>query len=246
MTRAAGLAKYMPVSAKPLLVLWDIDHTLIDGGEVSRRGYAAAFRRVSGRDLEQAWQFDGRTELAAATEVLRLHGIDPGNGTLERFTGLIVEELRERAAEFTREGRVLPGAIEALRGLQAIDAVRQSVLTGNLYPIAVLKLTALGLDGYLDLRIGAFGGDAFERTGLPAAAFARTQEHLGHRHSGDDTVIIGDTPRDMATARAAGARAIAVATGTATADQLRAAGADVVLADLTDTDAVVQAVRRNQ
>jgi phosphoglycolate phosphatase len=236
----------MLVSAKPLLVLWDIDHTLIDGGGVSRRGYAAAFRRISGRELEQAWQFDGRTELAAATDVLRLHGIDPGNGTLERFTGLIVEELRDRAAEYAHEGRVLPGAIEALRALQAITGVRQSVLTGNLYPIAVLKLTALGIDGYLDLRIGAFGGDAFERTALPAAAFARIEKLLGHRLGGDDTVIIGDTPRDMATATAVGARAIGVTTGTSTADQLGAAGADVVFADLTDTDAVVRAVRGNK
>ena len=92
MTSATGLAKYWLVPAKPLLVLWDIDHTLIDGGGVSRRGYAAAFRRIAGRDLEQPWQFDGRTELAAATEVLRLDNDPnaPENGRLElqMFGGL--------------------------------------------------------------------------------------------------------------------------------------------------------------
>jgi phosphoglycolate phosphatase len=121
------------------------------------------------------------------------------------------------------------------------------VLTGNLRAIAVLKLTAVGLTGpglaaWLDLRVGAFGDDGYERTELPDVAFGRAEKHLGRRYSGADTVIIGDTLRDVATARAAGARAIAVATGTVSAADLAAAGADVVLADLTDTAAVLEAV----
>jgi phosphoglycolate phosphatase len=223
----------------PLLVLWDIDHTLIDGGGASRRAYAAAFRRATGRELELIWQFDGRTELAAASEVLRAHGVDPG---LERFLDLIVEELEARAGELRSEGRVLPGAVSALTALAGLG-VTQSVLTGNLRAIAVLKLTALGLEDLLDLRVGAFGDDGYERTDLPEAAFGRTEKYLGHRYSGQDTVIIGDTLRDVATAKAAGARAIAVATGTVSAADLAAAGADVVLPDLADTGAVLAAIR---
>ncbi|MFD2356394.1 HAD family hydrolase [Nonomuraea ferruginea] len=75
-----------------------------------------------------------------------------------------------------------------------------------------------------------------------AHAFKRTERHLGHRHSGADTVIIGDTLRDIATAHAAGARIVAVATGTDSVAELRAAGADIVLPDLTDTCALQRAV----
>jgi phosphoglycolate phosphatase len=103
-------------------------------------------------------------------------------------------------------------------------------------------VAVFGLADYLDLRLGAFGGDAFERADLPAHAWRRAERVLGHRFRGADTVIIGDTLLDVAAGRAAGARVVAVATGPATAGDLRAAGADVVLPDLTDTQAVVDAV----
>ncbi|MFE3202033.1 HAD family hydrolase [Embleya sp. NPDC055664] len=226
----------------PRLVLWDIDHTLIDGGKVSRRAYAAAFRQVAGRALEQPWQFDGRTEMAAASEVLRLHGLSPEDGLLAAFLDLIVAELRQREAELAAEGRVLAGALEALTALGTMPDVRQSVLTGNLYALAVLKMNVFGLADHVDFRVGAYGEDAYERIDLPARAFARTEEHLGRRHVGADTVIVGDTLRDVATARAAGARSVAVATGLTSAAALTAAGADVVLTDLADTEEVLSAL----
>ncbi|WP_424642577.1 HAD family hydrolase [Embleya sp. AB8] len=230
------------VGSDSRLVLWDIDHTLIDGGTVSRRAYAAAFRQVSGRSLDQPWQFDGRTELAAASEVLRAHGLPTEGGMLDAFLELIVAELRQREAELAAEGRVLAGAQEALTAIGAVPGVCQSVLTGNLYALAELKLTVFGLTEHVDLRVGAYGDDAYERIDLPARAFARTEEHLGRRHVGADTVIVGDTLRDVATARAAGARCVAVATGTTSAAALTEAGADVVLTDLADTDEVLAAL----
>ncbi|MFC4058180.1 HAD hydrolase-like protein [Planomonospora corallina] len=190
----------MTVPPTPLLVLWDIDHTLIDSGTVSQQVYATAFQKA----------------LAA--------------------------EMGDRAAAMSAEGRVLPGAVAALTALGAVPGVYQSVLTGDLRAIAELKMRAFGLDGHVDFRLGAYGEDAYERTGLPAHAFRRTERHLGRRHSGADTVIIGDTLRDIATARAAGAGIVAVTTGSHSAAELRAAGADVVLTDLSDTAAVLHAV----
>ena len=154
----------------------------------------------------------------------------------------LVAELSARAGELAANGRALPGASEALTAVRAVVGVHQSVLTGNLYPLAKLKLATFGLDPHLDLRIGAFGGDALERTDLPTHAFDRTQRCLGRRFTGLETVIIGDTPRDIHTAQAVGAKAIGISTGTATAPQLWAAGADVVLSDLSDLDAVLDAV----
>jgi phosphoglycolate phosphatase len=230
----------------PLLVLWDIDHTLIDAGTVLRPAYAAAFHKATGIALEQPWRFDGRTELAAATDALRAHGLDPEGGLLDTFTGLLVAEHRARADDLATGGHVLPGAADALTAVGGVPGVRQSVLTGNLYPLAVLKMTVFGLAAHVDFRLGAYGGDTFERTGLPVHAFDRTEQHLGRRHSGADTVIIGDTLRDVATAHAAGARIVAVATGTSSVAELSSAGADIVLPDLTDTAAVLSAVTTSQ
>ncbi|WP_331766876.1 HAD hydrolase-like protein [Embleya sp. NBC_00896] len=115
-------------------------------------------------------------------------------------------------------------------------------MVGNLYSLAVLKMNVFGLAGHVDFRIGAYGDDAYERVDLPARAFARTEEHLGRRHVGADTVIVGDTLRDVATARAVGARCVAVATGTTSLAPLTTAGADAVLPDLADTAAVLDAV----
>jgi len=224
------------------LVLWDIDQTLIEVGGATRQAYGAAFFRVAGRPLDQPWAFNGRTELAAATDVLRAHGIEASPGYVDAFIALVVEELHSRADQMRREGRVLPGADAALRACHGVAGLKQSVLTGNLYPLAALKVSVFGLGEHLDLRLGAFGGDAFERTDLPAHAWRRAERVLGHRFRGADTVIIGDTLLDVAAGRAAGARVVAVATGPAPADDLRAAGADAVLPDLTDTQAVLSAV----
>jgi phosphoglycolate phosphatase-like HAD superfamily hydrolase len=226
----------------PRLVLWDIDQTLIEVGGATRKAYAAAFAKAVGRPLDQPWGFNGRTELGAIAHVLAAHGVPATTELTDAFIALIVDELHERADEIRRDGRVLPGAAEALRATAALPGVHQSVLTGNLYSLAVLKLDIFELAEFFDLRIGAFGGDDADRLALPAYAWRRAQDQLGHRFAGPDTVIVGDTVLDVATGKAAGARVVAVATGPAAAEELAAAGADVVLPDLRDTAAVLAAV----
>lgn len=226
----------------PRLVLWDIDQTLIEAGTVGRAAYATAFARVTGQELNHPWQFDGRTELAAASDVLRLHGFAAEGALLADFIGDIVAEAHRRADELAATAILLSGAAQARRAVGAVPGVLQSVLTGNLYPLAVLKLAAFGLSEHLDLRVGAYGGDAFDRCDLPRHALARAENLLGHRYQPRDVTIIGDTCRDVEAALTVGARAVAVATGTTPAHELAAAGATVVLDDLTDTKAVVEAV----
>ena len=230
------------VRTGPLLVLWDVDQTLIEVGGATRAAYAAAFATAVGRPLDQPWQFNGRTELAAVAHVLAAHGVEPTPEITDAFIALIVEELHDRAAQIRRQGRLLPGALDALRAVAEQPGVHQSVLTGNLYPLAVLKLSIFEIAGYLDLRIGAFGGDDVDRLALPPHAWERAARHLGHAFGGADTVIVGDTVLDVATGRNAGAQVVAVATGPATGAELAAAGADVVFDDLRDTAAVLAAI----
>ncbi|WFB08772.1 haloacid dehalogenase-like hydrolase [Streptomyces sp. LX-29] len=222
--------------------MWDIDHTLIDGGGVSRQAYAAAFTRVTGQPLREMADMTGRTELAITAETLRLHGFAPDPAIIGRFTATLADELRARSAALAAAGRVLPGAVEALSALTGHEGVHQSVLTGNMRSLAELKLAVFGLADLIDFETGGYGDDAAERTALLACAWERTRSRLGRRFTGADTVIIGDTVLDIATAKAGGALAIAVATGTTTAEKLSAAGADIVLPDLVDTTAVVRAV----
>jgi phosphoglycolate phosphatase len=228
--------------ANPRLVLWDVDQTLIEVGGVSRRAYATTLHKLCGMALDRPWQFNGRTELAAVAEVLRSHGVDPSPDAVASFIELVVEELRAREDEMRREGRVLAGAQAALRACRAEPRIHQSLLTGNVFPLAELKMSVFGLAEHLDLRIGAYGGDSVERTELPPHAWARAERVLHHRFTGAETVIVGDTLLDVATGLAVDANVVAVATGSATESELRAAGAHVVLPDLTDTCAVVDAV----
>jgi phosphoglycolate phosphatase-like HAD superfamily hydrolase len=123
--------------------------------------------------------------------------------------------------------------------------VYQSVLTGSIRPVAEMKLAALGLRDGLDLCIGAYGDDHEDRTQLVHVARRRAAGVHGQNaaaFSGTATVIVGDTPLDVSAALDAGARVVGVASGAYSADDLRAAGAQVVLTDLVDTAVVLRAL----
>jgi phosphoglycolate phosphatase len=120
--------------------------------------------------------------------------------------------------------------------------VIQSILTGNTRPSAEIKLRAFDLDRYLNFDIGAYGTDDDTRANLVGIARQRAEKAHGVNFDADATVLLGDTPNDVAAALASGARIIAVATGKDTAADLSAAGANRVLADLADTPAVLAAI----
>jgi len=146
-------------------------------------------------------------------------------------------------------GAVAPGGADAHGGTAADDpaqlCVVQSVLTGNVQPIAEVKLGAAGLTGHLDLSIGAYGEAHEVRAELVHLARRNAARRYGTDFAGEQTVLVGDTALDVAAALATGARVVGVATGGTTADELVAAGADAVLPDLADTDAVLAAILGN-
>jgi phosphoglycolate phosphatase len=115
------------------------------------------------------------------------------------------------------------------------------VLTGNIRPNAVTKLSVFELDGYLDFEIGGYGSDDEVRANLVGIARDRASAKYGLQFDERNTVLIGDTLRDVQAGQHGGARVIAVATGSHSAEALRIAGADVVLPDLRDTRAVMEA-----
>ncbi|MCX4752493.1 HAD family hydrolase [Kitasatospora purpeofusca] len=219
-----------------LIVLWDIDHTLIDNGGVSKEIYASAFSSIAGHPPVAPAATDGRTDRLIMREMFLLHGLAVPEWPV--VNGALETAGRQLTAALRRRGCVLPGVRETLESVQREGWLISSVLTGNIAENARTKLSAFDLDGLVDLGVGAYGADDVERQALVPVARLRVSQACGLPVS-TPVVLVGDTPRDVEAALANDTEIIAVATGVHSADQLRDAGAHVVLADLTDTDSVI-------
>ncbi|MFA1538051.1 HAD family hydrolase [Actinomadura monticuli] len=224
------------------LVLWDIDHTLISIGGLSGEIYRRTFEQVTGRSIRELADMTGATDLAIITATLQLHEIEPTRELVTEFARQLGGAFDACRAEVAVRGHVLPGARAALDALAAHETVLQSVLTGNAAPIARCKLAAFHLERFFDLEVGAYGMDDTTRPPMVRLARRRLQQLRGITTDAAHTVLIGDTPKDVEAGHEGGARVVAVATGSSTVADLRAAGAELVLDDLADTNAVVRAV----
>ncbi|MBX6721794.1 MAG: haloacid dehalogenase-like hydrolase [Dactylosporangium sp.] len=224
------------------LVLWDIDHTLIETRGVGSQFYQAAFEEVTGRTLEHKADVTGKTEQVILAETLRLHGIDQSAAYQEGYARALAEQYRRNADLLRERGRALPGAAEAVASLAQHPGVVQTVLTGNYRAVAAIKLEIFDLDKHIDLDVGAYGEDSTDRPPLVAIAQQRASTKYRHEFTQTNTVIIGDNSHDITAGHLGGAAVIAVASGRDSAEQLRNAGARVVLPDLTGTTNVVAAV----
>ncbi len=126
---------------------------------------------------------------------------------------------------------VLPGVRELLDWISKRPEVKLALVTGNYEPVGRLKLARAGIGRHFPAGQGAFGSDAEDRAALPGLARRRAGRR-GLPYAREQTVVIGDTPRDIACARADGVRCVAVATGPFSVDQLR--DADVVARDASE------------
>jgi phosphoglycolate phosphatase len=227
-------------------VLWNIDLTLVDVVKVSREAYADAFRRATGYPLVALPQTAGRTDSEIFFDALALNGESDTTPPeqLAAYTGELAAAFDRRRSLLATQGRLLPGAAQAVRAVAALPGIIQTVLTGTIRVNAEAKLQAFGLDEFFDLEIGGYGSDVYPMGAQLLRSRGRTAEKYRTAISADSTVYIGDSVRDVEASAIGGARCIAVATGRSTSSELRDAGADVVLADLADTGAVLTAVGR--
>lgn len=229
------------------LVLWDVDGTLLTTSGIAQRAFDLAAAHVLGRPAgNHAVRMSGKTDPGIALEILTFAGVaeDEARRQLPEVLARLEAELASAAQAVRQEGRVHAGAQELLARLHADPSVLQSVLTGNTAANAAVKLAAFGLDRWLDLEVGAFGSDHHDRQMLVPLAVERAQRLRGRRFSPRQVWVVGDTPRDLACARAAEARCLLVATGRFSRDELAAAAPDHVLPDLSDVEAVVELLRR--
>ena len=221
------------VLAMHVLILWDVDHTLVENAGVSKEIYAAAFEALTGSQPVQPARTGGRTDRLIMRGMFDAHGLQtPPWPDIARALQRAGET---RTAAMRVRGSVLPGVAEAIHSLSQDALYVQSVLTGNIRPNAEMKVSALGLGRELNFDIGAYGDDADDRAELVAIAQQRAHRAYGEEFDAANTVLIGDTPRDVDAGLRGGARVVAVATGVHTAEDLASAGASIVMTDLADT-----------
>jgi phosphoglycolate phosphatase-like HAD superfamily hydrolase len=227
------------------LLLWDVDGTLVRTGVLGREPFQAAVAAVLGSSdvdpqLHERVQMSGKTDPQIARELLTLAAVseDDVEHHLPEVLRRLESGLGELEARIGAEGEVLPGVPEVLeRCAGAAPGTLSTVLTGNLAGNALVKLRAFGLDRWLDLRIGAYGSDHHDREELVPIARRKAAEVHGVDVRASSVWVIGDTPRDLACARAGGARCALVATGKFDRAALEAAGPDALFDDLDGLEA---------
>jgi phosphoglycolate phosphatase-like HAD superfamily hydrolase len=220
-----------------ILLLWDIDGTLIASGGAGMRALTVGLRNVFGIDGSLAdIDFAGRTDRWIMREVFKKFAIPVTEDNFARFFDGYVAALPAELAN--PSARVLPGVREALQAAAAHGAIAQGLLTGNMRRGAQVKLAHHGL--WEHFAFGAFADDGEHRNELGPHAVRRAASHHGVEFAAANVWIIGDTPHDIACGKVIGARTLALATGGYTVDQLRAHSPTMVLEDLGDTAAVMR------
>ncbi len=214
------------------ILLFDIDGTLYDGHGVGRRAIEATLTARLGRPVDtSSVSFSGKTDpqifRAILSDTALVGEIDAEAVLADALSDYRTDMLTRLPGS---RATAIAGAHDAVRRF-ADAGVPVGLLTGNLEPLAYLKVEAVGLERGL-FPFGAYGSDDEHRNALPAIAAARAAARLGRDVPHHELIVIGDTPLDVACARAVGARAVAVTTGRYSAGDL--SDADLVLDSLDD------------
>jgi phosphoglycolate phosphatase len=224
------------------LLLWDVDGTLVRAGDLGAAVFDLALEGVLGLRPATRVRMSGKTDPQIVREYLEQLDVLEEDELVRSILGELERHLADAAVagELAAGGHACPGVAELLAELSSDHRVVSTLVTGNIRANARVKVAAWGLDPWLDLEVGAYGSDHWDRNLLVPVALERVETVYGVRLNPSDTWVIGDTPRDLACASAAGARCLLVGTGRYTAAELAPLGADAVLGDLSDTTGVVK------
>lgn len=215
------------------LILFDVDGTLLITGGATTRCIWRAAEATFGRALDRCPLIAGQLDQQLFLSIARHCGIADGPAYLEPYKLRYIAELEAELQKTRHQVKVMPGIVELLEKLsqQSPDTV-VGLLTGNFRESTMLKLRYAGLDRF-NFPIGAFAEDGNERADLVGAAL-RQFSALGEISEPGKAIIVGDTPRDITTARQTGCKVLAVATGAYSLAQLESERPDAAVANLTD------------
>ena len=227
------------------ILLWDIDGTLI------RSSRPGGYKEYTIPVLEELFgtagqlaemQVSGMTDMQIVIEALSGHGIthDDVRNRIHDLSERLTAEARKVTGNGVRFFELLPGVRETLEALDTHPRYRSALLTGNIEPMAYLKMELVGLEKFFTLP-GAFGNESHNRRDLPALAAERIRRHLQLDLKPEEFIVIGDTPNDIDCARHFGARAVAVGTGRFYSnDEVLEHAPDKFLPDLSDPNLVIR------
>jgi len=227
------------MTARPSILLFDIDGTLLHAGGAGRRAISRVFKEHFARDaVFDDVRFHGMTDRAIIRGGLERVGLPADDATIDRVCSTYLDALADEMP--TSKGFVVhPGVRELLDALTQRDGVAVGLGTGNLRGAARIKLEHAGIHHHF--LFGGYGCDHELRPEIIRLAAERGAAHLGRPLDECRIVVIGDTPRDVEAARAVGATAVTVETGGIPAATLRAAGAAHVFPSLAH-DGVLAAI----
>lgn len=229
------------------ILLFDIDGTLAISPKGERSPHHLAFEyglkesfgldEVDRSKLSVHGMIDSQILLALA----ELHGVS------KQEVRPIIDDVFKQMITYFKENaqpgdfQILPGVPELLSVL-AEEGHVVGLLTGNLEDIAYHKLGLIDIAHWF--TFGGFGNQAETRPELVPIAMKHAEELLGHPVFKDQVVLIGDTPLDVTTALSNDVKVIGVATGNTSVDDLKKAGAHVVLPNLTDPQQFLAALKK--
>lgn len=225
-----------------MLILFDIDATLITTRGAGIRAMVDAGKQLHGLAFSaEGVDFAGRLDPLILADLLAANGVEPTTEALAAMRRGYAEALAVRLSD-GESSHPLPGVVALVARVSAMaDRLTTGLLTGNFAETGSMKLQAAGLDPEA-FSIRVWGDDSPHdppaRDHLPGVAIERVSGVWGRRARGDEVVVIGDTPHDIACARAHGCRVLAVATGKFGREEL--AHADETLDDLGDVEAVME------
>jgi phosphoglycolate phosphatase-like HAD superfamily hydrolase len=215
-------------------LLFDIDGTLLDSGGAGGEALGRALADILGVPVEPipASDLAGATDRGIVRRLLAKHGHESSDQRFEAFIGTYLGHLESLLTQESSGAVLLEGVCALLDDLKVSEDVLLGLLTGNVRRGAEAKLRRFGLeDTFVD---GAFGDDAEDRNDLGPIALRRLGERAGRALDPGKTVVIGDTPRDIACANAVGARCVAVATGVFGLEELEACHPWIAIGSLTE------------
>ncbi len=212
----------------PIAVLFDLDGTLVDTIPFILAAVRHAFEGYGRCPTDAEWIAGIGTPLRAqlASFARRPEDVEP---LFDRYRAYWLEH-------HDRETRCFPGALEAVAALSR-DGHPIGIVTAKIEQGAYRTLRHTGLLPYVQAVVGA---DSCANAKPHPEPVLLALTRLGYPPA--EAVLVGDSPHDIAAAKAAGAIAVAALWGACGREALAAAGPDHFLADVADIPALVRSL----
>lgn len=231
------------------LVLFDIENTLLNTSSGHRKAMSDSFKTIFGVDWDidkniNIIRVDGMTDQIIVYRILTHLGLKRAaiKNKIKDYMKAVVANYQKTVMEDNMY--ILNGVEELLKELQK-RGILMGLVTGNLEPLAKMKLRRVGLNHYF--QFGGFGSDPHTTRGdLVKLAIKKAEREFGFKSDGKNVFLFGDAIADMEAGKEANITAVGITTGTFTKEDLLKAGADYTIDNLADTNKILQLIVKKE